>query len=226
MDIIFLAALAAFIFYKLNRELGKTDEDEKEKVIKKRADIDQKARQLMDQLMQKQEKVVGSKTTADQENQEDKILTALAEPLKQTFGEILQRSKISADFFVTGARGAFEMVIKAFAAADSGTLKLLLSQRIFEGFNAAIEQRKTEEKTLVTNLISLEKAEIISAQILENRGLVTVRFTSKQINYISDKSGEVVEGKKDQIAELNDIWTFEKDLNSPNPNWLVVSTQK
>jgi predicted lipid-binding transport protein (Tim44 family) len=229
MDIIFLVALAAFIFYKLNSELGKSDEDEKDRIIKKREDIDKKAHQLISQLAQQQEKIVGSKTTADQateKDQEDKILTTLNESTKQAFKEILQRSNITADFFVNGARFAFEMVLKAFASGDSPTLKLLLSQRIFDGFSAAIEQRKTEEKTLVTNLISLEKSEIISAQVLENRGLVSVRFTSKQINYIFNKSGEVLEGTKDQIAELTDIWTFEKDLNSSNPNWLVVSTQK
>ena len=43
MDIIFLTALVLFIFYRLNKELGKTDENEsnkiRENIAKKREEI-------------------------------------------------------------------------------------------------------------------------------------------------------------------------------------------
>ena len=41
-----------------------------------------------------------------------------------------------------------------------------------------------------------------------------------------DKStGEVIEGKKGEISQVNDLWTFKKDISLPNPNW-TISTIK
>jgi predicted lipid-binding transport protein (Tim44 family) len=54
--------------------------------------------------------------------------------------------------------------------------------------------------------------------------LLKCSITSKQINYVSDKEQKIIEGKKDEISEINDIWTFKKDIKSPNPNWLVSAT--
>ena len=51
-----------------------------------------------------------------------------------------------------------------------------------------------------------------------------VKIISKQINYISDKEQKIIEGKKDEISEIIDVWTFKKDVKSPNPNWLVSAT--
>ena len=226
MDIIFFAALAAFIFYKLNKELGKVDEDEKrqiqEKLLKKREEFAKIQEQLRTQV---EEKIIGASSTVLKNKAEEKIFENLEESSKQAFEAILKSCKISAEFFLNGAKSAFEMTIKAFAKADLETLKILLSEKIYQGFEAAIKQRNSEEKTLTTNIISIEKSEIISAQMQENNAIVAVKFVSKQINYISNKAGEVVEGRKEEISEITDIWTFKKDVTSPNPNWAVISTE-
>jgi predicted lipid-binding transport protein (Tim44 family) len=59
---------------------------------------------------------------------------------------------------------------------------------------------------------------------LENNASIVIKFVSKQINYICDKEEKIIEGKKDEINEITDIWTFKKDLTSPNPNWIINST--
>ena len=119
---------------------------------------------------------------------------------------------------------AFEMIINAFSKDDSETLKNLLSEKIFQGFNLAIEERKTNEKKLTTNLISIDKVEILSAMLIENQASIVVKIISKQINYISDKEQVIIEGKKDEISEITDLWTFKKDIKSSNPNWFVSAT--
>ena len=116
------------------------------------------------------------------------------------------------------------MILKAFATNDLQTLKFLLSEKIYQGFAAAISQRQAQEKILTTNLISIEKTEIISALINDNYASIAVKFISQQINYISDKNGQIIEGRKDEIVQLTDSWTFRKDITSPNPNWVVHST--
>ena len=114
---------------------------------------------------------------------------------------------------------AFEMVINAFAKDDLETLKILLSEKIYQGFELAINNRKNLEQKLNTNLISIDKSEIISAILVDNYASIIVKFYSQQINYITDKDGKIIEGKKDEIAKINDIWTFKKDINSNNPNF-------
>lgn len=227
MDIIFFAAIAFYIFFRLNKQLGKIDEEERNqiqiKIAQKKEDLALIQQQIAAQ--QKQEKIVGAKTTDEAKNSaEEKIFASLDETTKANLIPILQSCKISAEFFLNGAKSAFEMVIKAFSSADLTTLKFLLSEKIYQGFEAAVNQRKSSEQTLVTNLISIEKAEIISAMTFENFASIAVKFSSKQINYITDKDGRIIEGKKDEISEISDVWTFKKDLNSSNPNWAISST--
>jgi len=60
--------------------------------------------------------------------------------------------------------------------------------------------------------------------LIENQASIVVKIISKQINYISDKEQKIIEGKKDEISEITDLWTFKKDVKSSNPNWLVSAT--
>jgi len=222
MDIIFFAAIAFFIFYKLNKQLGKVDEEEKKNIELKIVAAREKI--LEAQQVIKQQKQQSSFAIEADNQVSEKILNSLDAPTKEIFNNILNRTNISAEFFVNGVKSAFEMIIKAFASADLETLKFLLSDKIFKGFESSIIQRKLAEKTLITNLISIEKAEIISALIFENNASVAIKIVSKQINYIIDSKGQTVEGKKDEINEITDIWTFKKDINSANPNWVVSAT--
>ncbi|OFX11945.1 MAG: hypothetical protein A3G22_05925 [Alphaproteobacteria bacterium RIFCSPLOWO2_12_FULL_40_11] len=223
MDIIFFAALAFIIFLKLNKQLGKIDEEEKKQIEAKLAKRKEEVLAIQSKITQQyQQQII---PILEKRNQiEEQILQPLDATTRQNFSNILQRCNISAEFFVSGAKSAFEMIIKAFAAGDLETLKILLADKIYQGFENAVNQRKAQETTLVTNLISIEKAEIISAMLLENFASIVVKIVSKQINYVSDKGGQVIEGRKDEISELTDIWTFKKDVNSPNPNWVVCAT--
>jgi predicted lipid-binding transport protein (Tim44 family) len=225
MDIIFFAALAFYIFYRLNAQLGKIDDEEKkqiqERIAKKREEI----LEVQKQIIAQQQKIVGSSSTGETQNKsEEKFLSNLDDSSKQTIRDIFQSCNISAEFFSNGAKSSFEMIIKAFAGDDLEVLKFLLSEKIYQGFESAINQRKSREQTLVTNLISIEKAEIISVLLQENFASIVMKFTSKQINYLFDNSGQIIDGKKGEINEITDIWTFKKDVKSSDPNWLLYAT--
>lgn len=222
MDIIFFAAIALYIFFRLNKQLGKIDEDEKrqiqEKIAKKREEILAIQNKIFEQKPQNPSNIVEDKAS-------QKIIESLDEKTKENFIDILQKCRISAEFFINGAKSAFEMILKAFADGDLEVLKFLLSDKIYQGFEAAIAQRKLAEKTLITNLIAVEKVEILSAILIDNTASVTVKFVSKQINYMLDKENNVADGAKSDIAEIIDIWTFKKDVTSANPSWIVSATQ-
>jgi predicted lipid-binding transport protein (Tim44 family) len=228
MDIILLAAIALYIFYKLTKQFGKIDDEERkqieERIAKRRAEILAKQNAAMKPVNPSAPASQNSNVeVADQAS--EKFFSTLDEANKKNLTNILQACKISAEFFVKGAESAFEMIIKAFAAGDLETLKFLLSEKIYQGFESAINQRKTANQTLTTN-ISIDKAEIISALQMGNLAAVVMKFVSKQINYITDQNGQVIQGKKSEISELTDIWTFKKDVTSKDPNWIVSATSK
>jgi predicted lipid-binding transport protein (Tim44 family) len=219
MDILFFATVAFYIFFKLREQLGKISEDEKKHIAEKRAEKNSCETSEMKDVTNTSVKSEEAISEAD-----SKILANLNDELKVTLKNILSSNKISAEFFINGAKFCFQMIIKAFAGADLPTLKNLLSEKIYDGFKLAIEQRNLEEKTLNSNLISIDKAEIESASIVDSNAFITIRFISKQINFITDHTGNILEGNKQEINEFNDSWTFKKDISSNNPNWIVINT--
>ena len=55
---------------------------------------------------------------------------------------------------------------------------------------------------------SVEKVQILGKKIL-----ITIAYLSSQIDPTNN-----------QQTQKKDIWTFEKNINSDNPNWLLSST--
>ena len=220
MEILIFAIIAIGIFYKLNKQLGKIDEEEKRNIEDKVSLM----RRMQDEIIKKSpvqdaqaQKLIGQSSTVQG-------LENVDQATKQNLQAIFSTCNINYEFFINGAKSAFEMVLKSFSDGDVSTLKMLLADKIFQGFQKAIDQRNVEQNKLITNLISIEKSEIISAMTLENNASIVIKFVSKQINYICDKDEKIIEGKKDEISEITDIWTFKKDLTSPNPNWIINST--
>lgn len=54
---------------------------------------------------------------------------------------------------------------------------------------------------------------------------ITVRFKSEQINLLRDAERKVLEGDPRTAEEVIDIWTFERDTTSDDPNWTLVETR-
>lgn len=127
--------------------------------------------------------------------------------------------------FLGGARAAFEMVVGAFAAGDSATLRPLLSDEVFENFNGAIKARAKANETLHTTLVGIKSAEIIEATMDGRTALVTVKFVSEQINVTKDSEGRIIDGDPSTIAAITDIWTFARNTRARDPNWTLVATR-
>lgn len=223
MDILIFAALAFFIFFKLNKELGKIDEEEQKNMMNKISEKKKKIVEVQNQIIsQTKQKLKDSIETTNL--QIEQYLSKLDESSKNQFFEILQKSNITIEFFINGMKSAFEMILQDFMQGNVKNLQLLLSPKIFESFEAAINDRKSKSQNLVTNLIAIENIEIIAVNLSGNIANITANIDSKQINYITNNNNEVIEGSKDQISIVNDVWTLQRDLSSNNPNWFVVAT--
>jgi predicted lipid-binding transport protein (Tim44 family) len=135
-----------------------------------------------------------------------------------------QDSSFDAQHFITGARGAYEMIVLAFANGDRRALKDLLSSEVYDSFESAIKDREKQERKTETRFVSIDKAEIVSAELRDRSAQLTVRFVSQMISVTRDKTGAVVDGNADKVSDITDVWTFAHDLSSRDPNWKLVGT--
>ena len=152
----------------------------------------------------------------------------LAEPgtaVEQGLDAILaQDGSFDPRHFLSGARGAYEMIVLAFANGDRRALRDLLSSEVYESFETVIRDREKHEQKTETRFVSIDKAELVGAELRDRAAQLTVRFVSQMISVTRDKTGTIVDGNPDKVADITDVWTFARDTTSRDPNWKLVGT--
>jgi predicted lipid-binding transport protein (Tim44 family) len=127
--------------------------------------------------------------------------------------------------FLEGAKLAYESIVVAFAKGDKQTLKPLLARDVLDGFLKDIDRRKQAGEILDTDFVGINKAEIVTADLSGRKATVTVRFQSQMITVTRNAAGDVLSGDTNKIREVTDVWTFERDVQSKDPNWTLVATE-
>ncbi|MEX0346293.1 MAG: Tim44/TimA family putative adaptor protein [Rhizobiaceae bacterium] len=127
--------------------------------------------------------------------------------------------------FLDGAKMAYEMIVVAYADGDRKTLKNLLSREVFDGFVEAIKGREERDEKVQSSFVGISKADIVGAEMKDGEAHVTIRLVSELISATLDKSGDVIEGDPETVAEVKDVWTFARDTRSRDPNWKLVATE-
>lgn len=132
----------------------------------------------------------------------------------------------SAEGFMQGARGAFEMILMAFETGDTATLRRFLAPDVYEGFASAIAERQKLGYTVEARFIGVRDARLTAARFDEatSEAELAIRFTAEMITAVRDASHRVVEGNPNEIRRETDTWTFARRMGSPDPNWLLVAT--
>jgi predicted lipid-binding transport protein (Tim44 family) len=116
------------------------------------------------------------------------------------------------------------MIVLAFANGDRRALRDLLSSEVYDSFDSVIKEREKHEQKTETRFVSIDKAEMVGAELRERTAQVTVRFVSQMISVTRDKMGNIVDGNPDKVADITDIWTFARDTGSRDANWKLVGT--
>lgn len=219
LDIIFFAMVAAFILLRLRSVLGRRTGHERrpgDLLSRRRAkDADDNVIQLPD----------AEKTETETEPEDD-----FADVTDKALAAGLTQIKVAdpgftREGFLEGARAAFEMIVGAFAAGDAKALRPLLADEVYERFAQAIRERQEGGRQLETVLVSIDDAEIVEAGMNGRLAFVTVRFVTHQINVTRDADGAVVEGDPQAAIKVTDLWTFEHNTRSRDPNWRLVATR-
>lgn len=113
------------------------------------------------------------------------------------------------EHFVSGARGAYEIIVSAYAKGDRDALRNLLTPRVYETYATAISQREAKgEKG--PELVRLRSAEITDASLEGDIARVAVKFEA-----------ELAEGLH-HLRDTKERWTFERDVRSADPNWRLA----
>jgi predicted lipid-binding transport protein (Tim44 family) len=131
---------------------------------------------------------------------------ALPQPIPAS-GGLLDIQLADRDFdapkFLAGARQAYGQIVTSFAKGERDTLRPLLSPEVYAAFDAGI----TGRSGAAANFVKLNDARIVNSALHGRSAEITVAFTAEF------STGTVI-----------DVWTFERNLDSADPNWLLVAT--
>ena len=100
-----------------------------------------------------------------------------------------------------------------------------MDKKVYEQFDEAIKARNTSGQVSETTFIGINSAEIKNHENKKGFLEVTVSFVSEIISCVKDKDNKILSGDPKKIKKVFDTWTFSKEINSTNPNWLLVSTE-
>lgn len=128
--------------------------------------------------------------------------------------------------FLEGAKGAYEMIVTAFASGDRKLLKNFLDKDVFEGFESAIAEREAQKQHVDFTFVGLPRVEISGAEIERKVAHVTVQFDAEIVSATLDENNELIEGSTEQVVTITDEWTFARPLKSRDPNWKLVATNQ
>lgn len=126
--------------------------------------------------------------------------------------------------FIEGAREAYREVVRAFAARDREALRPLLSDEVYATFDTEIHAHEERDETVNYALIGFSDVRIVHAELKGRIAEITVRFAAQFVSSTTNASGLVVEGDSKAVRDVEDVWTFDRDTRSRDPNWTLVAT--
>lgn len=214
-DIIILAIIAGIIYLRLRNVLGTREGFEEQRPTPGGIDRE-KLEEMAEQLQEKKQEF----------ERDEEIAASYNNDIAAGVKEIRRKDpSFSPRPFLEGAKTAFDMILDAFAKGDKRSLKRLLDEDVYRGFEREIDRREQEDERSETTLVSIDDAEITDIDVTGKIAEVTVRFTSQQINVTRDAEGEIVAGDPSRVEKVIDLWTFQRNLYSPDPNWKLVATE-
>ena len=220
VQIIVLAAVAFFLFWRLRSVLGSRqgfeklnkNVDEKTKSSKTNANID--------------DKIIDIKST----NIDEEIADYVDENSEQ-FKTLSELKKVEdgwqVSHFVSGAKLAYEEILMAFENGDLSKIKKLSSKDVYTAFKEVIDDRN--QKGLQVEAIFGGVRDIRIKDVKLNKknleANITMVFQCDITYSIKDKNDKIIEGGPDKVKKQKDVWTFSRKMNSDIPNWYLTKTE-
>ncbi len=126
--------------------------------------------------------------------------------------------------FLGGARGAYEMILMGFERGDMADIKPFLSDDVYASFAEVVEAREAQGLKIEADFIGIREMALVDAEFENNVAEISVKFVGELTSVVRDSSGEIVEGKLNEIKRQKDVWTFARKMGTDDPNWQLVAT--
>ena len=234
-DIIFFALIAVFVILRLRSALGRRTGQERQRpsdvFSRSSGPEEQKTGKVIhlpghgdeseDDLFEKELSDIGEREASRPDLKQDETEDIRAGLMRIRMAD----PEFSPRQFVTGAKAAFEIVVEAFAAGDTATLRPLLGDDVYDEFADVIRARIAAKESVETTIVSLDSADIDAADLRGSTARLTVRFRSQQMTVTRDENGETVEGEPESVVRVVDLWTFAHNTRSSDPTWALIETR-
>lgn len=138
----------------------------------------------------------------------------------------MAESGFSVNDFVSGARGAYEMILMAFERGDLDSVKSFLDDDVFQAFVDVVADREDKGLRIEAEFVGVREVSISSATFDRDsqEAEITLRFVGELTSVVKNADGQVVEGNPNEIKKQRDIWTFGRTMGANDPNWRLVAT--
>jgi predicted lipid-binding transport protein (Tim44 family) len=203
IDILIFAVIAVFLIFRLRSILGNRDGFEKP------------------------QKTVQTESSADNIiNFKGKTPGAESVPLNGS--GLKELRKLDASFrdeeFLSGAKAAFPLILNAYSESDLGSLRRYVGFDLYEEFSNAVHQRDAAGEHLKIDIETVNDVQLLDAEISDGIATVTVKYDTIQSRILTDARDTVIEEDTISSEQIEDIWIFERDIRSTDPNWRLVET--
>ena len=128
--------------------------------------------------------------------------------------------------FLEGASGAYRMILESFWKGDLEAIKPHVAPHVFETFATAVEERDKAGHKLDNRLVAIDPPVIAEAAVDNGAAILTVRFEADIAAVTRNADGEVIAGSMSDAVQTRDRWTFRRDIDSRDPNWLLIETDE
>ena len=201
LDILIFAIIAIFLVFRLKNILGT------------KAELDE--------------------TKVKKDNDTNNFSNVISIDKKQTKDEydkeVIKIQQIDKSFnkqeFLSGSEVFFKMVLDSFVLGNLDKVKDFIKPSVLKNFNLVINERKKEKETLIIDIKSINKIELISATVSKANIKINVLFETFQIKALKDKTENIIDGDINEEILVKDIWVFERKINDINPNYTLIETK-
>jgi predicted lipid-binding transport protein (Tim44 family) len=210
MQLLVLAGIAIFLILKLRSVLGTRDGFEKPPVP---------SEGMRPRLV---ETPIAGETDPDITDH-----VPAGSPSAQALAQIKKiEPGFSVNEFLSGARGAYEMILIAFEHGELEKIRPFLTAEVEESFEASISDREAKGLKIQANFTGIREMAIDEVRFDPTTKFaeLTLRFTGELTAVVRNKAGEIVDGSPTAIKRQRDVWTFERQIGASDPNWQLSAT--
>jgi predicted lipid-binding transport protein (Tim44 family) len=200
IDILIFGIIAVFLIYRLKNILGTKTGFEKSNINEKTQD-------------KQFNNVVSLKSEKNDLNNEELSDILNVDP------------NFNINDFLSGSKNFFKMVLESFVSGNLENIKNFTKPSVLKSFKTAIDERNSDQETLIIDLKSIKENKITKAKITRSSIKLNVIFETFQVRALLDKNDKIIDGDNENEILVKDEWVFERKVNDNNPNWTLVETK-